>query len=58
MIRPACRTPCSVAISQDPLYLGLFHQREATTFEDHMNADPPSQSERHEQLEQLFDRYS
>ena len=46
------------AISQDPLYLGLFHQREATTFEDHMNADAPSQSERHEQLEQLFDRYS
>ena len=46
------------AISQDPLYLGLFHQREATTFEDHMNADSPSQPERHEQLEQLFDRYS
>ncbi len=47
-----------LAISQDPLYLGVFHQREATTFEDHMNADVPSQRQRHELLEQLFDRYS
>ena len=47
-----------LAISQDPLYLGLFHEREATTFEDHMNADaPPNQVKRHELLEQLFDRY-
>jgi 2-oxoglutarate ferredoxin oxidoreductase subunit beta len=47
------------ANSQSPLYLGLFHRREAATFEEHTAAQQTGdESKRQAVLQNLFNRFS
>ena len=46
------------ANSQDPLYLGILHQRDAPTFEDRQARPDAEPTNRRELLEGMFARYS
>jgi 2-oxoglutarate ferredoxin oxidoreductase subunit beta len=47
------------AQSRDPLYLGVFHRREAPTFEEHIAAQETSDGvDRRQAVEKLFARFS